>query len=148
MISANQNHEIKDYKIFREQKFFLRFRQNSESWYNIKYVFHLFKDDNKLFGNFLTTNWFQHKISKDNEYHFEIISMDLNTRQIKKWCSFTLSKDRLVAEANKLKTNPDNVDRIYLKNRGHGLSVTLRDFREEDDWKHLLISLPEFTIQL
>jgi hypothetical protein len=148
-MAANcENDEIENYKVFREQKFFLRFRQKNEPWSNIKYVFHLSKDGNILFGNFLTTNWFQVRICKDMEYFFEIVSRDLNTEQIKKWCSFILDKDRLVAAADKLKTNPENLDRIHLENGVHSLSITLRDFREEDDWKHLLISLPEFTIQL
>jgi hypothetical protein len=148
---------------FDNRKYYLKYRENSDnnSWNLVSKAFCLnyLENDNTLYGQFLTSNWFQIPININKEYLFRIVSItnEINNNSLK--YEFILTVDMIKEAINKINNDIlSDITKIEMCNQ-HGIGTGIRtetvtfiiNFRSHythNNKEMFLISLPEFILNL
>ena len=134
-------------KSYNNCKYYIKYLEN-DKWKLINRSFCLNVIDNsKLYGQFITSNWFQIPVDIKNEYIFQLVSIENGSNSIKNECEFKITPDifkECIVKINNINTVQE---KITLYNNNNTFVLNFREHIQHN--KNIyLISLPEFMIYL
>lgn len=136
-----------NHKSFNNSKYYFNYLENN-NWKMVNKCFCLnVLNNSQLYGQFITSNWFQKPIDLSKEYIFQIVSIENGTNNLSNKCDFKLTKNIFQECINRMNNNNSIQEKILLRNSGNEFVLNLREHIQNDK-KIYLISLPEFILNI
>lgn len=134
-------------KTFNGSKYYFKILENNK-WKVINRAFCLNIENNtRLYGQFITSNWFQIPVDINCNYQFKLVSITTGDNHVTEHSEFKLSSETFQNHINNINNNYSNINRITLHNAKNTFSLNFREHIQNEK-KMYLISLPEFTLNL
>ena len=135
-----------NHKSYNSSKYYFKYHENN-NWKIVNKCFCLNVLNNQLYGQFITSNWFQMPVNIDKEYMFQIVSIKNGTNNLSNKCEFKLTTNIFQECINRMNNNNSIQEKILLNNSGNEFILNLREHIQNDK-KIYLISLPEFILNI